>query len=106
VGSLGDVIQILRANLLVLALHAMACVAGFMAGSSLPLQAEHHTGWVRFVHERGQPAAMGFVVCATGFSLSLQAYTIGQRGSWRADEANGSDCWRRRSSRSLWPCPR
>jgi hypothetical protein len=77
VGSLGDVVQILRANMLVLALHAMACVAGFMAGSSLPLQAEHHAGWVRFVHERGQPVAMAFVVCATGFSLSLQAYTLG-----------------------------
>jgi len=77
VGSPGDVIQILRDNMLVLALHAMACVAGFMAGSSLPLQAEHHTGFVRLIHERGQPVAMAFVVCATGFSLSLQAYTIG-----------------------------
>jgi len=76
-GDLGDVVQILRDNLLVLALHAMACVAGFMAGSSLPLQAEHHTGVVRLVHERGQPVAMAFVVCATAFSLSLQAYTIG-----------------------------
>jgi hypothetical protein len=78
VGSLGDVAQILRANMLVLALHAMACVAGFIAGSSLPLQAEHHTGWVRFVHERGQPVAIAFVMCATTFSLSLQAYTIGR----------------------------
>ncbi len=77
VGDLGDLVQILRDNLLVLALHAMACVAGFMAGSSLPLQAEHHTGVVRLIHERGQPVAMAFVVCATGFSLSLQAYTIG-----------------------------
>jgi hypothetical protein len=77
VGSLGDVVLIVRSNMLVLALHAMACVAGFMAGSSLPLQAEHHTGWVRFIHERGQPVAMAFVICATGFSLSLQAYTIG-----------------------------
>ena len=64
-------------NLLVLALHAMACVAGFIAGSSLPLQAGEHNGSVRLVHERGQPVAMGFVVCATTFSLSLQAYAIG-----------------------------
>ncbi len=48
-----------------------------MAGSSLPLQAPHHTGVVRVIHERGQPVAMAFVVCGTGFSLSLQAYTIG-----------------------------
>ena len=77
VGGLGDVVQILRDNSLVLALHAMACVAGFIAGSSLPLQAGHHRGIVRTIHERGQPFAMAFVVIATGFSLSLQAYTIG-----------------------------
>ena len=39
VGDGADVLSILRRNMLVLALHAMACVAGFIAGSSLPLQA-------------------------------------------------------------------
>jgi hypothetical protein len=77
VGDARDVIEILRDNLLVLALHAMACVAGFIAGSSLPLQAEYQTGWRRAIHERGRPIAMAFVVCATGFSLSLQAYRLG-----------------------------
>lgn len=77
VGDLSDVEQILGHNLLVLALHAMACVAGFIAGSSLPLQARHHSGVARWVHERGRPVAMAFVVCATTFSLSFQAYTIG-----------------------------
>src|ERR1700685_3874803 len=51
--GLGGVLTVLRANMLVLALHAMACVAGFIAGSSLPLQAEHHTGVSRWVHEHG-----------------------------------------------------
>jgi hypothetical protein len=77
VGNARDVIEILRDNLLVLALHAMACVAGFIAGSSLPLQTEYQTGWRRAIHERGQPIAMAFVVCATAFSLSLQAYRLG-----------------------------
>jgi hypothetical protein len=77
IGDFADVVHILRQNLLVLALHAMACVAGFIAGSSLPLQAEHHTGRMRLIHERGQPVAMAFVLCATGFSLSMQAYRIG-----------------------------
>src|SRR5262249_8413322 len=77
VGDIADVLQIIQKNLLVLALHAMACVAGFIAGSSLPLQAAHHKGWVRVVHERGQPVAMAFVVCATSFSLSWQAYALG-----------------------------
>jgi hypothetical protein len=78
VGGLADIIRILEHNVLVLALHAMACVAGFIAGSSLPLQAEHHSGVMRWLHERGRPAAIGFVVCATGFSLSMQAYSIGR----------------------------
>ncbi len=77
VGDPTDVVRILAGNGLVLALHAMACVAGFIAGSSLPLQAEHHTGVTRLVHERGRPLALGFVVCATVFSLSMQAYSIG-----------------------------
>ena len=63
--------------MLVLALHAMACVAGFIAGSSLPLQAEHHRGVSRWVHEHGGRLAIAFVICATTFSLSAQAYVIG-----------------------------
>jgi hypothetical protein len=77
VGNVGDVVRVLRSNLLVLALHAMACVAGFIAGSSLPLQAEHHHGISRWVHEHGGRLAIGFVACATAFSLSAQAYVIG-----------------------------
>jgi len=90
VGDVQDVIEILRDNLLVLALHAMACVAGFIAGSSLPLQAEYQTGWRRAIHERGQPIAMGFVVCATGFSLSLQAYRLGMATSQDASAVHVS----------------
>lgn len=77
VGDLPDVASVLAHNLLVLALHAMACVAGFIAGSSLPLQAESKQGTSRWVHERGGRIAIAFVVCATTFSLSAQAYLIG-----------------------------
>jgi hypothetical protein len=77
VGHLSDVLHVLRNNSMVLALHAMACVAGFIAGSSLPLQAEHHNGLSRWVHEHGGRIAIGFVVAATTFSLSAQAYLIG-----------------------------
>lgn len=77
VGDGGDVVNVLRRNLLVLALHAMACVAGFIAGSSLPLQAEHHHGVSRWVHEHGGRIAIAFVVAATTFSLSAQAYVLG-----------------------------
>jgi hypothetical protein len=77
VGDGADVLSILRRNMLVLALHALACVAGFIAGSSLPLQAEHHHGVSRWVHEHGGRIAIGFVVAATAFSLSAQAYVLG-----------------------------
>ncbi|HYM55095.1 MAG TPA: hypothetical protein VES97_07010 [Solirubrobacteraceae bacterium] len=77
VGDVGNVLSVLRSNLLVLALHAMACVAGFIAGSSLPLQAQHHRGLARWVHEHGGRIAIAFVVSATTFSLSAQAYLIG-----------------------------
>jgi hypothetical protein len=77
VGNFANVLSVLGSNLLVLALHAMACVAGFIAGSSLPLQAQQHSGLSRWVHEHGGRLAIGFVVCATAFSLSAQAYVIG-----------------------------
>lgn len=77
VGNPGDVATVLTRNLLVLALHAMACVAGFIAGSSLPLQAESKSGVSRWVHEHGGRIAIAFVVCATTFSLSAQAYLLG-----------------------------
>jgi hypothetical protein len=77
VGDGAEVLRILRSNLLVLALHAMACVAGFIAGSSLPLQAQQHRGVSRWVHEHGGRLAIAFVIAATTFSLSAQAYVIG-----------------------------
>jgi Stage II sporulation protein M len=77
VGNLTNVVSVLRSNLLVLALHAMACVAGFIAGSSLPMQAQHRNGVSRWVHEHGGRLAIAFVGCATAFSLSAQAYVIG-----------------------------
>jgi hypothetical protein len=79
--SLDDYLQVLYRNSLVLALHALACVAGFMAGSSLPLAARHRSGLSRWVHEKAGPLAIGFVGCATFFSLVTQAYVIGGTAS-------------------------
>jgi hypothetical protein len=74
---LSDAARVLYRNSLVLALHAMACVAGFIAGSSLPQAAAHRTGLSRVIHEKAGPLAIGFVVCATTFSLVTQAYVLG-----------------------------
>ena len=76
-----DFAFVLYRNGLVLALHALACVAGFMAGSSLPLAAEQRSGLSRWVHQKAGPLAIGFVLCATLFSLTTQAYIIGGTAS-------------------------
>lgn len=76
-----DVAIVLYRNSLVLALHAMACVAGFIAGSSLPLSAAQHSGVWRWVHEKAGPLAIAFVVGATTFSFCTQAYVLGNNTS-------------------------
>jgi uncharacterized membrane protein SpoIIM required for sporulation len=73
-------------NSLVLALHAFACVAGFIAGSSLPLSAQHRSGVWRWVHEKAGPLAILFVIGATTFSLLTQAYILGANTSTIANQ--------------------
>jgi hypothetical protein len=85
-GDVRDLGIFLYRNSLVLALHAMACVAGFIAGSSLPLTASHHSGLWRWVHEKAGPLAIAFVVCATTFSLATQAYVLGNNLSTIANQ--------------------
>lgn len=47
----GDLGPILFRNSLVFALHAFACVAGFIAGSSMPLEAARRSGVWKAVHD-------------------------------------------------------
>jgi hypothetical protein len=84
-GEWGDYGFILYRNGLVLSLHAMACVAGFMAGVSLPVVAEGYSGWWRRVHDRAGKLAIAFVAAATLFSLSTQAYALGLQACSVAD---------------------
>ena len=77
----GDFGFVLYRNGLVLALHALACVAGFMAGSSLPQVAEGYHGIWRRIHELAGPLAIAFVAAATLFSLGTQAYALGGQAS-------------------------
>jgi hypothetical protein len=81
VGGLRDIATILRRNLLVLALHAMACVAGFIAGSAVPEQAQRHEGIRRRIHDQCGRLAIIFVIGATIFSLSAQAIVIGMEAN-------------------------
>jgi hypothetical protein len=79
--DLGAVGHVALRNSLVLLLHAFACIAGFIAGSSLPLQAEHYSGFKRFVHVHAGKAAIAFVAGATIFSLVTQALILGADAS-------------------------
>jgi hypothetical protein len=76
-----DAERVLLKNSLVLALHAMACVAGFLAGSAVPQQAQFKKGLNKWVHEKAGPFAIAFVVVATTFSLCTQAYVLGHATS-------------------------
>jgi hypothetical protein len=79
--GVGDAARVLARNSLVLLLHAMACVAGFIAGSALPAQADQHRGAWRRVHQLAGPAAIAFVAAATLFSLITQAFVLGSDAS-------------------------
>lgn len=79
--NVGDYGFVLYRNGLVLALHALACVAGFMAGSSLPKVAQGHSGAWRWIHDKAGPLAIAFVIGATVFSLTTQAYALGHAAS-------------------------
>jgi uncharacterized membrane protein SpoIIM required for sporulation len=77
----GDLLPILYRNSLVLALHATACIAGFIAGSSMPIAAEQRTGFSRWIHVKAGELAILFVCAVTLFSLSTQALYLGFQGA-------------------------
>ena len=79
--TIGDAVHVLERNLLVLALHSFACLAGYLAGKSLPEEAQRYRGVMRAVHEHAGPLAIAFVSGATAFSLATQAYVLGNGAS-------------------------
>jgi hypothetical protein len=77
----GDLLPILWRNSLVLALHATACVAGFIAGASMPIAAAQRSGLSRWIHVKAGQFAILFVAAVTLFSLLTQALYLGFQGS-------------------------
>jgi hypothetical protein len=77
----GDLLPILWRNSLVLALHATACIAGFIAGASMPIAAAQRQGFSRWVHVKAGELAILFVCAVTLFSLGTQALYLGFQGS-------------------------
>ncbi len=77
----GDLLPILWRNATVLALHATACVAGFIAGASMPIAAAQRTGFSRWVHVKAGELAILFVCAVTLFSLMTQSLYLGFQGA-------------------------
>lgn len=76
-----DLLPILFRNSLVLALHGTACVAGFIAGASMPIAAAQRSGLSRWIHVKAGQFAILFVAAVTIFSLSTQALYLGFQGA-------------------------
>jgi stage II sporulation SpoM-like protein len=79
--SLDHVAFLIFRNSLVLALHALSCLAGFIARSELPAEARRHRGWMRALHDHAGVLAIGFVTAATLFSLVTQALVLAHGAS-------------------------
>ncbi len=84
--SPADLLPILWRNSLVLALHGTACVAGFIAGASMPLAASQRSGLSRWIHVKAAEFAILFVCAVTLFSLSTQALFLGFQGATLAKQ--------------------
>jgi Stage II sporulation protein M len=77
----GHVAFLVARNSLVLALHSLSCLAGFIARSELPAEAARYRGVVRKLHDHAGTAAIGFVSAATLFSLVTQALVLAHGAS-------------------------
>src|SRR6478752_7516510 len=82
----GDLLPILWRNSLVLALHATACIAGFIAGASMPIAASQRSGFSRWVHVKAGELVILFVCAVTLFSLGTQALYLGFQGATLASQ--------------------
>ena len=86
-------LRIAAKNMLVLSLHALACVAGFIAGGSLALKTRRRTGIIGMPNERARHFAIAFVICATTFSLVVQAYVLGAGIAQAAHALHSTSGW-------------
>jgi stage II sporulation SpoM-like protein len=77
----GQVWFLVGRNSLVLALHALSCLAGFIARSQLPAEAERYSGVMRKLHDHAGTAAIVFVSAATLFSLATQSLVLAHGAS-------------------------
>lgn len=75
--SLVEATHVFGHNLLVLLMHALICVAGYMATQSVQIAADDYRGVTRWLHRAARPVTMVFVLCVTAGSFVLQAWELG-----------------------------
>jgi hypothetical protein len=68
-------------NSLVLALHSLSCLAGYIARSQMPAEATRYGRRLRALHDHAGTAAIAFVTAATLFSLVTQALVLAHGAS-------------------------
>jgi hypothetical protein len=68
-------------NSLVLALHSLSCLAGYIARSQLPAEATRYRRRLRALHDHAGTLAIAFVSAATLFSLVTQALVLAHGAS-------------------------
>ena len=75
--TVGQALRLFVNNMVVLLLHALICVVGYMGLRSMPLLAEEYHGWRRAVHRAAGVVAIVFVAVVTIGSFGLQAWSLG-----------------------------
>lgn len=76
--STASALHIFGRNLLVLIMHALICIAGYMGAASVPIASDAYSGWVRRLHLLATPLAFGFIIVVTCMSFMLQALSLGR----------------------------
>lgn len=71
VPSIAGALELLQRNGLVLLMHSLICLAGYMALTSMPIVALGYTGWKRRIHQAAGPFAIAFVTLVTFGSFGL-----------------------------------
>jgi hypothetical protein len=90
--SFRHALHLFARNALVLAMHSLICVAGYMALNSMPILAANYTGWKRRIHLAAGPIAIAFVTVVTIGSFALQAWSLGSAAPAVA-AAYGYETW-------------
>jgi hypothetical protein len=88
--TVGDFAGVVLRNTAVLSFHALACLAGFLAGASMPMLADGYAGWRGKLHRHAGVGGIVVVLAMTAFSLVTQCAALGHAASTLASQLGTS----------------